>query len=145
MILGTYLKLLVSCGTTGVLLGQGRPLTVAVLSMAFELPLSIGGVAAYVLLLNGTLLGVYWWGAIAAGIECFIVVAVLAASDWPKYVEFISKRQEAKVAAGDGDGDAVSESTSEKDHVDATSDSTFEDIGIVNDCPPVPGQASWMC
>jgi hypothetical protein len=101
MLVGTYLNLLVSNGTSGIFSGQGRPLIATVLSFGLELPLSIGGVAAYILYFHGDLIGVYWWGAIAAGIEIVIVLYLIVRSDWAKCADEARDRQEAHSGPSD--------------------------------------------
>jgi hypothetical protein len=106
MLVGTYLNLLVSNGTSGIFSGQGRPLIATVLSFGLELPLSIGGVAIYILYFHGNLIGVYWWGAIAAGIEIVIVLYLIVASDWAKCANEARDRQEAHSgSSGNDDND----------------------------------------
>ena len=102
MLVGTYLNLLVGNATSGIFSGQGRPLIATILSFGLELPLSIGGVAVYILYFHGGLIGVYWWGAIAAGIEIVIVLYLVIASDWAKCADEAKRRQEA---SGDGESD----------------------------------------
>jgi len=95
MLVGTYLNLLVGNITSGVFSGMGRPLIATILSFGFELPMSIGGVALYILYYHGTLLGVYWWQAISGGIEVAVVLAILLASNWKHWAEEAQRRQEA--------------------------------------------------
>jgi len=95
MLVGTYLNLMVGNLTSGVFAGMGRPIVATVLSFGLELPLSIGGVALYILYFHGNLLGVYWWQAIAGGIELVIVLIIFLASDWNKCVEEARIRQES--------------------------------------------------
>jgi len=102
MLVGTYLNLLVGNGTSGIFSGQGRPLIATILSFGLELPLSIGGVAIYILYFHGDIIGVYWWGAIAAGIEIVIVMYLIVTSDWAKCADEARERQEA---ASEDDGD----------------------------------------
>jgi len=101
MLVGTYLNLLVSNGTSGIFSGQGRPLVATILSFGLELPLSIGGVAIYILCFHGNLVGVYWWGAIAAGIEIVIVLYLVVTSDWAKCADDARERQEASRVTGE--------------------------------------------
>ena len=95
MLVGNYLNLIVGNITSGVFSGQGRPLIATILSFGLELPMSIGGVAIYILLMHGQLLGVYWWGAISGGFEAIIVVYLMVASNWSKCAEEAQQRQEA--------------------------------------------------
>eukprot|EP00531_Pseudo-nitzschia_arenysensis_P014195 CAMPEP_0116129952 /NCGR_PEP_ID=MMETSP0329-20121206/8197_1 /TAXON_ID=697910 /ORGANISM="Pseudo-nitzschia arenysensis, Strain B593" /LENGTH=647 /DNA_ID=CAMNT_0003624251 /DNA_START=21 /DNA_END=1965 /DNA_ORIENTATION=+ len=104
MLVGTYLNLLVGNGTSGIFSGQGRPLIATILSFGLELPLSIGGVAIYILVFHGDIIGVYWWGAIAAAIEIVIVLYLVVRSDWNKCADEAIRRQEAN-AGGDDDGE----------------------------------------
>ncbi len=96
MLIGTYLNLLVSNITSGVFSGMGRPIIATILSFGFELPMSIGGVAIYILYFHGNLLGVYWWTAISGGIEVVVVLALLFASDWDHWAMEAQRRQEAR-------------------------------------------------
>ena len=98
MLVGTYLNSLVSNGTSGIFSGQGRPLIATVLSFGLELPLSIGGVAIYILYFHGNLIGVYWWGAIAAGIEVVIVLYLILKSDWGRCADEAQERQETSTS-----------------------------------------------
>jgi multidrug resistance protein, MATE family len=102
MLVGTYLNLLVSNGTSGVFSGQGRPLIATILSFGLELPLSIGGVAIYILVFHGDLLGVYWFNAISGAVEAVIVLYLIMSSNWSKCAENARDRQEAsqRTAAG---------------------------------------------
>jgi len=95
MLVGTYLSLMVSNITQGVFGGMGRPVIATVLSFGLELPLSIGGVALYILVFHGDLLGVYWWQAIAGAIELVIVAFILMRSDWQKCAVEAQRRNEA--------------------------------------------------
>jgi MATE family multidrug resistance protein len=95
MLVGTYLNLLVSNGTSGVFSGQGRPLIATILSFGLELPLSIGGVAIYILVFHGNLLGVYWFNAISGAIEAVIVLYLIIASNWTKCADEARERQES--------------------------------------------------
>ena len=95
MLIGTYLNLLVSNITSGVFSGMGRPLIATVLSFGLELPMSIGGVAIYIFLMHGNLLGTYWWGAISGGVEILIVFYLFVKSDWNYWAAAARLRQEA--------------------------------------------------
>jgi multidrug resistance protein, MATE family len=95
MLVGTYLNLLVNNGTSGVFSGQGRPLIATILSFGLELPLSIGGVAIYILVFHGDLLGVYWFNAVSGAIEAVIVLYLIMSSNWSKCAEEARDRQES--------------------------------------------------
>ena len=95
LLVGTYLNLLVNIITSGVFSGMGRPVIATILSFGLELPLSIGGVAIYILMYHGDLLGVYWWQAVFGGIELVIVMAILRMSDWDYWATEAQRRQEA--------------------------------------------------
>jgi multidrug resistance protein, MATE family len=56
LLVGTYLSLIVGNITSGVFSGLGRPVLATILSLGFELPLSIAGVAIYIIHFRGTLL-----------------------------------------------------------------------------------------
>jgi len=96
MLIGTYLNLLVSNITSGVFSGMGRPIIATILSFGFELPLSIGGVALYILEFHGNLLGVYWFQAISGGLEALVVIIILSVSNWQKYANEVILRQESR-------------------------------------------------
>eukprot|EP00978_Attheya_sp_CCMP212_P026583 scaffold87686_cov48-Attheya_sp.AAC.2 len=95
MLVGTYLNLLVGNITSGVFSGMGRPIIATVLSFGFELPMSIGGVALYILKFHGDLIGVYWLQAITGGIEALVVICILSASNWQTCVNEARRRQES--------------------------------------------------
>lgn len=95
MLVGTYLNLMVSNITSGVFGGQGRPFIATLLSFGLELPLSIGGVAVYILVFHGNLLGVYWWQAISGGIEIVIVFVIMLQTNWDQCAHEAKVRQEA--------------------------------------------------
>jgi multidrug resistance protein, MATE family len=103
MLVGTYLNLLVSNGTSGVFSGQGRPLIATILSFGLELPLSIGGVAIYILVFHGDLLGVYWFNAISGAIEAVIVLYLIFSSNWSQCADEARERQEAAHRSGDSE------------------------------------------
>jgi hypothetical protein len=96
MLIGTYLNLLVGNITSGVFSGMGRPILATILSFGFELPMSIGGVAIYILVFHGNLLGVYWWTAISGLIEVIVVTILLFRSDWQHWALEAQRRQEAR-------------------------------------------------
>lgn len=103
MLVSTYLNLLVSNITSGVFGGMGRPLIATILSFGLELPMSIGGLAVYILCFHSpSLLGVYWWNAISGGIEAIIVVIIMVSSNWQKCADEAQRRQES--ARDDGNG-----------------------------------------
>jgi MATE family multidrug resistance protein len=95
MLVGTYLNLMVGNGTSGIFSGQGRPLIATILSFGLELPLSIGGVAVYILVFHGNLLGVYWFNALAGALEAAIVLYLIVSSNWSLCAEEAQQRQEA--------------------------------------------------
>ena len=137
MLVSTYLNLLVSNATSGVFSGQGRPLIATFLSFGLELPLSIGGVAVYILCFHGDLIGVYWWGAIAAGIEIVVVLYLVITSDWAKCATDARDRQEA-ARNDDGGGDQENESDPEGGMIASEADtdptgSILSDLGEDDD------------
>merc|ERR1712157_128559 len=67
MLIGTYLNLQVGNITSGVFSGMGRPIIATILSFGFELPMSIGGVAVFI---------------------------ILAVSDWDYWTQQARKRQQ---------------------------------------------------
>lgn len=135
MLVGTYLNLLVGNITSGVFSGMGRPIIATFLSFGLELPLSIGGVAIYILAMHGSLLGVYWWGAISGAIEGLIVLYLFLRSDWGFYAEEARKRQEAD---GSNDRDVSStdcgfEEASIEDNHDESIDVSTQQCDVNND------------
>jgi len=114
MLIGTYLNVIVSNITSGVFSGMGRPLIATILSFGLELPLSLGGVALYIIVLKGNLLGVYWLQAILGGLEVFVVMFILMRSDFDYWADKARKRQEASSSAenpDDGDKKSREEET----------------------------------
>lgn len=95
MLVGAYLNLMVSNITSGVFGGMGKPFLATLLSFGLELPLSIGGVAVYILVFHGNLLGVYWWQAISGVIEIIIVFVILLRANWNQCAVEAKLRQEA--------------------------------------------------
>jgi len=114
MLVGTYLSLMVGNITGGVFGGMGRPLISTILSFGLELPMSIGGVAVYILVMHGDLLGVYWWNVIAGAIELVIVAILLGLSDWQKCAVEAQRRNEVNTNNGSGsDADDGDDTTTE--------------------------------
>lgn len=109
MLVSTWLNLLVGNITSGVFSGMGRPIIATILSFGFELPMSIGGVAIYILLFHGNLMGVYWWNAISGAIEVVVVLAVLFASDWNHWALEAQRRQEANSSSTATDNNEASD------------------------------------
>ena len=105
MLVGTYLNLMVSDITSGVFGGMGKPFLATLLSFGLELPLSIGGVAVYILVFHGNLLGVYWWQAISGAIEIVIVFVLLWRADWDQCAVDAKIRQETASEHGECDDD----------------------------------------
>ena len=83
---------------------MGRPIIATVLSFGLELPLSIGGVAIYIIVMHGNLLGVYWLNAIIGAFEVAIVLFLLFRSNWDYWAQEAQRRQEAGTS-DDGDDD----------------------------------------
>jgi multidrug resistance protein, MATE family len=108
MLVGSYLNLLVGTITSGVFSGMSRPLISTLLSFGFELPMSIGGVAVYILWYHGHLLGVYWWQVISGVIEVAVVLLILVSSNWDECANDAKRRQESS--------DTDTESDSESEH-----------------------------
>eukprot|EP00537_Pseudo-nitzschia_pungens_P000599 CAMPEP_0172369608 /NCGR_PEP_ID=MMETSP1060-20121228/33493_1 /TAXON_ID=37318 /ORGANISM="Pseudo-nitzschia pungens, Strain cf. cingulata" /LENGTH=664 /DNA_ID=CAMNT_0013094577 /DNA_START=33 /DNA_END=2027 /DNA_ORIENTATION=+ len=129
MLVGTYLNLLVSNATSGIFSGQGRPLIATILSFGLELPLSIGGVAIYILCFHGNLIGVYWWGAISAAIEIAIVLFLVVTSDWEKCADDARERQEAASDSGSSSSSSRNggDSSNNNDDDDGGDDDDLED------------------
>lgn len=84
--------------------GLGKPLIATILSFGLELPLSIGGVAVYILLMHGNLLGVYWWQAISGGIEAIIVFVLISRVNWHQCSVEAQQRQERGAPAPSNTG-----------------------------------------
>ena len=96
-LVATLLGVLNSLCTGGVFSGQGRQSLVAALSFCLDIPLSIGGVAAVVLLVKGArLLDVYWYQTAAALVELLVAYAFVFASDWKRYADEALARQAAR-------------------------------------------------
>ena len=136
MLVGTYLNLLVGNATSGIFSGQGRPLIATILSFGLELPLSIGGVAIYILYFHGNLIGVYWWGAIAAGIEIVIVLYLVISSDWAKCADEARSRQEASRGGNDDDNDNEGEEDLETSAATTDIVSTLSEDDLGEETPP---------
>lgn len=85
----------VQVGTGGVLTSQGRPKLVTFLSMGFELPLSLGSVAALVLLCHASLPQVYWMQASVTCVEAVVVWLLIVKSNWAKHSQEAQERQAA--------------------------------------------------
>ena len=129
MLVGTYLNLLVGNGTSGIFSGQGRPLIATILSFGLELPLSIGGVAIYILCFHGDIVGVYWWGAIAAAIEIVIVLYLVVRSDWNQCADEAIRRQEASSDdSNDDDPEDGATSAATTDIVSSLSESDLPEM-----------------
>jgi len=136
MLVSTYLNLMVSNGTSGIFMGQGRPLIATILSFGLELPLSIGGVAIYVLYMHGNLLGVYWWGAISAAIEIVLVLYLIIVSDWKQCAIDARERQEAAGGgtttntSGEEDDTSTTDNNNNSNESDNNSNMDLEENGI---------------
>jgi len=135
LLVGTYLNLIVSNITSGVFSGMGRPIIATILSFGLELPMSIGGVAVYILVMHGNLLGVYWWGAISGGLEVIIVMFLLLRSDWAYWAEQAQLRQEAGSASSndeEGDEGETEEQNEGSAEEEATTEESADDEGNGN-------------
>ena len=84
---------------------MGRPIIATILSFGLELPLSIGGVAIYIIVMHGNLLGVYWLNAIIVAFEVAIVLFLLFRSNWDYWAQEAQRRQEAGTSDDDDDDD----------------------------------------
>lgn len=89
--------------------------------------MSIGGVAIYILVMHGNLLGVYWWSAISGGIEVVIVLFLLLRSDWGYWAEQAILRQEARSSE---EGEVQDENQSGANRDDEDPNGTENDDGI---------------
>jgi len=134
MLAGTFVNLLVGNITSGVFSGMGRPIIATILSFGLELPLSIGGVAVYILYYHGNLLGVYWWQAFAGGIEVVIVMIIFLCSNWDKCVDDARMRQEAPATTTPEDEEAANDTdaelTTEPESVDQVKESKGNEIDL---------------
>jgi MATE family multidrug resistance protein len=96
-LIATLLGVLNSLCTGGVFSGQGRQSLTFCLSFFVDIPLSVGGVAAVVLLVkNATLLNVYEYQTCAALLELLIAYAFIVSSDWGRFAEEAKARQRAR-------------------------------------------------
>jgi Na+-driven multidrug efflux pump len=129
--IGTYLNLLVGTITSGVFSGMGRPIIATILSFGLELPMSIGGVAIYILVMHGDLLGVYWWTAISGAIELVIVFALLISSDWEYWADEARKRQETGDAGEADEADAGSNDDVESEVISSDINSGLSSVGAI--------------
>jgi len=119
-LVGNFLNLIVGNVTSGVFSGMGRPIIATILSFGFELPMSIGGVAIYILVFHGNLLGVYWWTAISGFIEVVVVMAILLVSDWDHWANEARIRQEARQNSSSEGEDAGHDDSGDQDEEIAT-------------------------
>jgi len=92
-LVGMYTNLLVSAVTCGVFSGMGRPVLATFLSFGFELPVSVGALALYILKFHGNLIGVYWLQARTGGVEAVVVLIIMVLSNWEKCADETRKRQ----------------------------------------------------
>lgn len=106
LLVGTYLNLIVGNITSGVFSGMGRPVIATFLSFGFELPLSIGGVALYILKYHGDLIGVYWLQAGIGALEGLVVVVIMLWSNWQKCADEARIRQESPEVPNGGNEDS---------------------------------------
>ena len=125
VLIGTYVNLLVTNITSGVFSGMGRPLIATILSFGLELPLSIGGVALYIFIMRGNLLGVYWWQAISGGVEVVIVFFILITSNFDYWAFEARKRQEVGILNESDDGSDDDEEEDYLSHFSAPEESTY--------------------
>jgi len=139
MLVGNYLNLLVSNITSGVFSGQGRPLIATILSFGLELPMSIGGVAIYILVFHGHLLGVYWWGAISGAIEAWIVVYLLFQSNWNQCATEAQQRQEAARSSDENEND--DENNNHNENEAAATSTLLRDRGNATSLERLPSLA----
>ena len=100
-LLATTLGVLNSLCTGGVFSGQGRQTLVTVLSFFVDIPLSVGGVAAMILVFKTNLRGVYAYGCAAAALELLIAYGFVWSSDWKKYASDAKARQAAAAPGED--------------------------------------------
>lgn len=83
-LVGKIPVVLVQVCTAGIFGGQGRTRMIAILSFAFEMPVSIGGIAVAVLLLHANFLQVCWYGLVASTVETIVCWFIVWRSDWKK-------------------------------------------------------------
>lgn len=103
VVLNLVASILVSIGTQGILTSQGRTKVVTFLSMGFELPLSVGSVAALVFLFDAGLVAVYWSQAAVSFLEAFVILAIVQRSDWAEFARQARARQGASSAESDAE------------------------------------------
>ena len=96
-LLATLFGVLNSLCTGGVFSGQGRQSLTFCLSFFVDIPLSVGGVAAVVLLVKrASLLDVYEFQTFAAALELLIAYAFVLRGDWGRFAEEARARQRAR-------------------------------------------------
>ena len=96
-LLATLFGVLNSLCTGGVFSGQGRQSLTFYLSFFVDIPLSVGGVAAVVLLVKrASLLDVYEFQTFAAALELLIAYAFVLRGDWGRFAEEARARQRAR-------------------------------------------------
>merc|ERR1712157_69037 len=106
----------------------GRPIIATILSFGFELPMTVGGVAIYILYFHGNLVGVYWWQAIAGGIEVFLVLVIMISSDWNYYAAEARRRQE--VSQNDNDDTEQTADGNDDNNNNSNENSTPEENSV---------------
>jgi len=109
----------VQCVTGGILASQGRTRLSTLLSLGFELPLSLGSIAMLVLVFNADVRLVYWVQAGVSVAEAFVVFIIAKRSDWEKYAAAAQARQrqpapQANAGAADAVGDRLGPSAAEE-------------------------------
>jgi len=103
VLLNTLASTVVSVCTGGILTSQGRPKLVTLLSMGFELPVTVGSVALMVLVFDATLGQVCWVQAAVSAVEAVVVLIIVSRSDWACYAREARQRQQAARGAAEED------------------------------------------
>jgi len=98
VLLSAFASTFVAVGTGGVLTSQGRPTMVTVLSLLFEIPLSLGAVAVVVLMFHVGVAEVFWVQGAVMLVEAVVVGELVRRSDWEKYAREAQARQQADTA-----------------------------------------------
>ena len=92
VLLNILAGIVVQCGTGGIITSQGRTKLVTLLSMGFELPLSLGSTIVLVLVFKASVVTVYWVQAFVTLLEALVVGLIVSKSDWPRFAREARKR-----------------------------------------------------
>eukprot|EP00930_Biecheleria_cincta_P021025 TRINITY_DN1566_c0_g2_i2.p1 TRINITY_DN1566_c0_g2~~TRINITY_DN1566_c0_g2_i2.p1 ORF type:complete len:616 (+),score=105.86 TRINITY_DN1566_c0_g2_i2:267-1850(+) len=114
VLLNSVASIVVSIATQGILTSQGRTWIVTILSMGFELPLSIGSTALLVFVFKAGLAEVFWAQAAVTLLEAVVILMFLRCSDWRKYATDAQERQASRQAPGSARQTQVATQTNTK-------------------------------